>query len=244
VNRVVIFGATSAIAEATARRFAQAGDVLFLAGRSRSRLDAIADDLRVRGASSVDVGAFDALDADSGQLVSSAAGTLGGIDIALIAHGILPDQQEAKTDLELVRRSLEINTVSALCLMTCLAEYFEKEGCGTLAVISSVAGDRGRASNYLYGAAKAAVSHFAEGLRCRFAGTGVRVVNIKPGFVDTPMTAGFAKGALWASPDAVAGKIHEAILAGKGVAYVPWFWRWIMLVIRLIPDWLFRRLPL
>ena len=244
MNRVLIVGATSAIAEAAARCFARAGDALFLAGRSLSRLDAVADDLRIRGASRVGVGAFDALDADSRDLVSSAADALGGIDIALIAHGTLPDPQAAGTDPELVRRTLEINTVSTLCLMTRLADYFEREGSGTLAVISSVAGDRGRASNYLYGAAKAAVSHFAEGLQCRFAGTGVRVVTIKPGFVDTPMTAGFAKGVLWASPDQVAGKIHRAILAGKSVVYVPWFWRWIMLVIRLLPDWLFRRLPL
>ena len=106
------------------------------------------------------------------------------------------------------------------------------------------AGDRGRRSNYVYGAAKTAIDHFAEGLRCRFAGTNVRIVTIKPGFVDTPMTAEFRKGFLWASPEAVAASIHSAVLRGREVVYVPWFWRWIMLVIRTIPGWLFKRLPL
>lgn len=245
MKRVVIFGASSAIAEATARHFATAGDSLLLVGRSRSRLDCIADDLRVRGAGTVGVEVLDALDLD-GQpsVIERAAEFLGGIDVALIAYGTLPDQQAAESDVALVRQTLEINAVSILCLMSRLAAYLQREGAGTLAVISSVAGDRGRASNYLYGAAKAAINHYAEGLRCRFAGSDVRIVTIKPGFVDTPMTAHFDKGILWASADAVATKIHAAVLSGRDVVYVPWFWRWIMLVIRLIPGWLFKRLPL
>lgn len=245
MNRVAIFGATSAIAEATARRFAAAGDSLFLVGRSRSRLESVADDLRVRGAAGVGVDLLDALDIDGQpETLQHAVEFLGGIDIALICHGTLPDQVSAESDVALVHESLEINAVSVLCLMTLLADFMQQAGGGRLAVISSVAGDRGRASNYLYGAAKAAISHYAEGLQCRFAGSDVRVINIKPGFVDTPMTAHFNKGLLWASPETVAKKIHAAILSGRELVYVPWFWRWIMLVIRLIPRWLFKRLPL
>lgn len=245
MSRVVIFGATSAIAEATARRFAAAGDSLVLVGRSRSRLESVADDLRVRGATTVGVELLDALDIDSqSNVLQRATDALGGIDVALIAFGTLPDQKAAESDVALVRQALEINAVSTLCLMNRLAACLAQAGTGTLAVISSVAGDRGRRSNYVYGAAKAAISHYAEGLRCRFAGTDVRVVTIKPGFVDTPMTAEFDKGLLWASPDAVGKKIHAAVVSGRDVVYVPWFWRWIMLVIRLIPGWLFKRLPL
>ena len=245
MRRVLIFGATSAIVEATARRFADAGDALFLVGRSESRLQAVADDLLVRGAARTEIAVLDALDFErQEQVVAAAADFLGGIDMVLIGYGTLPDQQAAEADAELVRQSLEINAVSTLCLMTRLANELERAGSGTMAVISSVAGDRGRRSNYVYGAAKTSIDHFADGLRCRFAGSNVRIVTIKPGFVDTPMTAEFRKGFLWASPKAVAAGIHSAMLRGREVVYVPWFWRWIMFAIRIIPGWLFRRLPL
>jgi short-subunit dehydrogenase len=245
MNRVLVFGATSAIVEATARRFAAEGDALFLVGRSEKRLKSIAEDLQLRGAANVAIAVLEATDFDRHEeTVTGAASVLGGIDLALIGYGTLPDQKLAETDPDLVRRCLEVNATSTLCLMTHLAKYFEKTGAGTIAVISSVAGDRGRASNYLYGSGKAAVSHYAQGLRCRLAPLGIRVVTIKPGFVDTPMTAQFRKGFLWATPDAVAKSVHSAIVSGRDIAYVPWFWRWIMLVIRLIPESIFKRLPL
>ncbi len=245
MSRVLLLGATSAIVEAVARRFASTGDSLFLVGRSEDRLALVAEDMRIRGAAKVDVGILEATDLDSQSgTVRQAVESLGGIDVALIGYGTLPDQVAANSDVGLVRQSLEINAVSTLCLMTHLGQYFEETGAGTLAVISSVAGDRGRASNYLYGSAKAAISHYAQGLRCRFAKSAVRVVTIKPGFVDTPMTAGFTKGILWAKPESVARTIHRAILSGREIVYVPWIWRWIMLVIRIIPERVFKRLPL
>ncbi|UCC15485.1 MAG: SDR family oxidoreductase [Gammaproteobacteria bacterium] len=245
MNRVLIFGATSAIVEATARCFANAGDALFLVGRSQARLGSVADDLRVRGASKVDMATLDAIDMDrQGEVVSRAVEFLGGLDVALIGYGVLPDQTSAESDPAIVRETMEVNSVSTLCLMTHLTAILEAADTGTLAVISSVAADRGRASNYLYGSSKAAIDHYAQGLRCRLSGTGVRVVTIKPGLVDTPMTANFTKGALWARPELVAKKIYSGMKSGPEVIYVPWFWRWIMLAIRMIPERIFRRMPL
>jgi short-subunit dehydrogenase len=144
-----------------------------------------------------------------------------------------------------MRREFDINAVSTLALLTLLANRLEAQKHGTLAVISSVAGDRGRQSNYVYGAAKAAVTTFLGGLRQRLVKSGVAVLTIKPGFVDTPMTATIAnKGALWAQPDRVAVGIVQAIDRRRNIVYLPWFWRWIMLVIRHIPEALFKHLKL
>lgn len=245
MKRVLIIGATSAIVEATARQFASNGDSIFLVGRSESKLASVGADLKVRGAGKVGTAILEAMDFNrQAEIVERAASFLGGIDVALIGYGTLPDQEAANSDAALVRRAMDVNAVSTVCLMTHLAEFFEGARAGTLAVISSVAGDRGRASNYVYGSAKAAVSHYAQGLRCRLASSGVRVVTIKPGFVDTPMTAQFSKGMLWATPESVAKRIHSSILAGGDIVYVPWFWKWIMTVIRIIPERLFKRLPL
>jgi len=245
MNRVLIFGASSAIVEATARHFATAGDALFLVGRSRAKLDSVADDLQVRGADRTEIAILDAGDVDGQkEVIAQALECLGGVDIAIIGYGILPDQASAEPHPELDRQTLEINAISTVCLMARLAMILERAGSGALAVISSVAGDRGRASNYLYGASKATIDHYAEGLRCRLSGSGVRVVTIKPGLVDTPMTADFAKGALWARPETVAKRIYAGLLSGPEVLYVPWFWRWIMLGLRMIPERIFKRLPL
>ena len=147
--------------------------------------------------------------------------------------------------MEALRREFDINAISTMALLTLLANRFKAQGHGTLAVISSVAGDRGRQSNYVYGSAKAAVSTFLGGLRQRLARANVQVLTIKPGFVDTPMTAGIAnKGALWAQPDRIAAGIVRAIDRGRSVVYLPWFWELIMLVIKHIPEPIFKRLKL
>ncbi len=240
--RVLIVGATSAIAEAVARRYAAEGAALFLAARRTDRAAAIADDLRVRGAAVVTVGAYDATVPDTADaLVAAAWETLGGIDVALIAHGSLPDQPACAASAALTRQALEINVLSVIDLLTLLANRMASVGHGTLAVIGSVAGDRGRQSNYVYGAAKGCLAIFMQGLAHRLVPAGVRVLTIKPGFVDTPMTAAFPKGPLWASPQTVARDIQRAIERGAQVLYTPWFWRWIMLVIRLIPTSIFQR---
>jgi decaprenylphospho-beta-D-erythro-pentofuranosid-2-ulose 2-reductase len=245
MTKVLIIGAGSAIAEATARCFAADGGTLHLIGRKSERLEVISQDLRVRGAAAVTVGVLDvdALTAHAAAL-DAAEQALGGIDVALIAHGTLPDQPECAASTEVALREFHTNAVATIALMNALAQRLERQGQGTLAVISSVAGDRGRQSNYLYGSAKAAVSTYAAGLRNRLYPRGIQVVTIKPGFVDTPMTAAFKKGALWATPASVGQRIHAAIQQRRDVVYVPGFWRLIMLVIRSIPEFLFKRLKL
>lgn len=245
MRRILIMGATSAIAEATAREFAALGAALFLVGRDSARLSAIADDLRLRGASQVDMQVMDAraLD-DYPQLVDAASACLGGLDTALIAHGTLSDQAAAQASIALLDDEFRVNALSQMALCTVLGNRFEAQGHGCIAVISSVAGDRGRQSNYVYGAAKAAVTAFTSGLRQRLHLKGVVVLTIKPGFVDTPMTAAFRKGPLWATPAQVARAIVRAIQQRRAVLYTPWFWWPIMLIIRHLPEALFRRLRL
>jgi short-subunit dehydrogenase len=245
MRRLVIFGGTSAIAEATAREFARRGDSIFLVGRSRERLQAIADDLKIRGASCVGVSTQDLRDLSTyGALLDQAQSALGGLDAALIAHGTLSDQRACEASTDLLSNEFQTNAISVIGLCAHLANRFEAQKCGVIAVISSVAGDRGRRSNYVYGSAKAAVSAFTSGLRQRLRSSGVFVVTIKPGFVDTPMTAAFKKGLLWASPASVAKDIVAAMIKGTPVVYTPGFWRPIMWIIRSIPEFVFRRLSL
>jgi short-subunit dehydrogenase len=241
-RRVAIFGATSAIAQAVARRMAARGDALVLVGRDTQRLDAVAADLTVRGAPAAHTLAADLTDASHhSDLVRQAWAALGGLDVALIAYGYLGSQREAESSRAELAAILDTNFASAASLAMHLASEFEKQGSGTLAAIGSVAGDRGRQSNYAYGAAKGGLAIFLDGLRHRLASRGVRVVTLKPGFIDTPMTRDFPKGLLWASPESAAACIVAAIDRGASVAYVPGFWRAIMLVIRSLPEWLLFR---
>lgn len=243
MNRILIIGATSAIAEAVAREFAQQGSALFLVARREQPLRTIADDLGVRGASKVGYAVMDVNHLDQHvATLSKATDFLGGLDAALIAHGTLSDQAACQQSVDRLLQEFQTNALSVMALSTLLASQFEKQRNGMLAVISSVAGDRGRGSNYVYGAAKAAVSAFLSGLRQRLLPLGVHVLTIKPGFVDTPMTATFKKGALWATPAQVGAAIHRAMLSRKPVLYTPWFWWGIMTIIKSIPERVFMRL--
>ncbi len=245
MRRILVMGAGSAIAEATAREFARRGDALFLVGRNAQRLQAIADDLKVRGARSAQIAVLDARDmAAFPAMLDDAERTMGGLDAALIAHGILPDQVSCQNAVDPLIDQFEVNALSVMALCTHLAARFEGRGAGVIAVLSSVAGDRGRQSNYAYGAAKAAINAFTSGLRQRLYAKNVKVVTVKPGFVDTPMTASFKKGLLWASPQSVGRSIARAMIRGTPVVYVPWFWRPIMLIIRVVPETVFQRLRL
>ncbi|HYE96470.1 MAG TPA: SDR family oxidoreductase [Rubricoccaceae bacterium] len=242
----LIVGATSAIAHETARRFAAEGAALFLAARSPEKLEAVAADLRARGAARVETAPFDA-DGLSAQdtLVEAVCGAFpDGLDVALVAYGTLPDQPAMEADADAAAAAFQTNATSVIALLTRLANLMEKQGRGTLGVISSVAGDRGRPSNYVYGAAKGAVSLFSQGLRARLSKKGVRVVTIKPGFVDTPMTAHLPKNALFADPADVGAKVHRALTKGGDVVYVPGFWRPIMAAVRAVPERVFKRLKL
>ena len=245
MRKVLIIGATSAIAEATARILATRGDALYLVARNQARLEAIAADLAVRGSPRVSSEVLDANDLSGHEaMLERAAIFLGGYDTVLMAHGTLSDQKACETDVELTLREINTNGVSVIALLTRVANRLAAQRSGTIAVISSVAGDRGRASNYVYGSAKALVTAFLSGLRQRLAKVGVSVVTIKPGLIDTPMTAAFPKGPLWARPETVARGIVKAIDRGSNTVYLPGFWRPIMLLIRAIPDRAFLRMSL
>ncbi len=243
MKRVLILGANSAIAAAVARIYANDGAALYLIGRDTSKLAATEHDVKVRGASIVVTIAADLVDtAKHDDLIKEAATALGGLDVVLIAHGELGIQSDLQASVPKTLGIIASNFLSQVSLLTLLANYFEAQKSGSIAVITSVAGDRGRKSNYVYGAAKGGLCVFLSGLRNRLSASGVSVVDIRPGFVDTPMTASYKKGLLWAKPDQVAKVIVESIKAGRDIVYVPWFWRWIMLVIRSIPEWKFKRM--
>ena len=246
MHNVLVFGATSAIAHATARRLVERGCQVFAVGRNEDKLAAVLADLRVRGGPGRNIAGVRAdLDdlASYGALYAAAKQELGSIDVVLIAHGSLPDQKACEASPEALLAALHTNATSAIVLASMAAEHVADGG--TIAAIGSVAGDRGRQSNYVYGAAKGMLALFLQGLRNRLAGRGIQVLTIKPGFVDTPMTAGFErKGLLWASPDRVAAGIVRAIERRRDVVYLPWFWRPIMLVIQHVPERVFKRLSL
>jgi short-subunit dehydrogenase len=244
-GRVLALGATSAIAEATLRQLANAGAHLVLVGRDAEKLNAVRDDLLTRGAASATVYIADFNDtAAHPALLEQAAQTLGAIELALIAYGVLGDQEEAQADYAAAELILQTNFLSAVSLITWLANYFEANRRGVLAVISSVAGDRGRKSNYVYGASKGGLNIFLDGVRNRIDRAGVHVLTIKPGFVATPMTAHLPKNALFAEPSTVARGILRAIERGKDVVYIPRFWALIMLIIRCVPRRVFKKMNL
>lgn len=243
-RKIVIIGATSSIAEHCARAWleTEAADVTLI-GRDPSRLEPVAADLAVRSpASHIRVRAGDLMDPVFVQTSVQTVADEGGVDIALIAHGHLPDQQGCQQDLRQCADALMINAVSPVLWAQALSMSMERLGRGTLIVIGSVAGDRGRKSNYVYGAAKGLVERCVEGMQHRFANTGVRVVLVKPGPTDTPMTAALKRqGARLAPVKVVADAIVRGATRGSPVIYAPGLWRWIMLVIRLLPRTLFHR---
>ncbi|MGB3809094.1 MAG: SDR family NAD(P)-dependent oxidoreductase [Parvibaculum sp.] len=242
--RIAIFGATSGIAEAAARNFAKEGAAFFLVARDETALADMASDLKVRGAAAVETHVADLADlAALPPLCETAKQVLGMIDVALIAHGVLPDQQVCETSAEATLDVLRINTLSPASLMIHIGSILSAQKSGSLVVISSVAGDRGRPSNYIYGASKALLSVIGEGMALKLAANGVKVLVVKPGFVDTKMTAAFPKGPLWASAADVGGAIAAAVKAGKsGTIYTPGWWRLVMLIIKFAPGFLVRRL--
>ncbi|MEX0618980.1 MAG: SDR family oxidoreductase [Pseudohongiellaceae bacterium] len=245
MQRVLIAGAVSAIAKEVARLYASDGAQLFLVGRDSAKLKHLADDLTIRGASGVGFSTADLTHfAEHDSILEEARTFLDEIDIALICHGSLPDQQACEKSFKLTQQEININGLSVISLLTLLSRIFASQGKGTIAVITSVAGDRGRRSNYVYGSAKAMVSTYLQGLRGSLLPFNVHVVDIRPGFVDTPMTAGMKKGPLWVSPQRIARIIIKAVSRRKHTVYAPFFWRYIMFVVRIIPEFLFKRLKL
>lgn len=243
--KIVVIGATSGIAQECCQQWAKRGDQLFLVARHTERLNTLAQDIAVRSGQSCGQFVMD-VTAESlfSECVAQAKQFLGHIDIVLLAHGVLPDQANCEASFQAFNQQFQINALSVMDLCLLFANEFEQQGHGDIAVISSVAGDRGRQSNYAYGAAKAAVSTFLQGLGNRMHKKGVNVLTIKPGFVDTPMIADMKKGFLVANAKPVAKAIVQAIDKKKAILYVPWFWWGIMKIIKSIPERIFKRLSL
>ncbi|SFS06333.1 Short-chain dehydrogenase [Granulicella pectinivorans] len=244
-KKILVLGATSGIAEATCRLWAAEGAALFLVARNEEKLAAVAADLKVRGASYIGTAVADLDDTDQHPaLLAHAINSLAGMDIAYLAHGILGDQTAAEQDFATAAQIIHTNFVSPVSLLTWLANYCVQRKSGVLAVISSVAGDRGRKSNYLYGSSKAGLTAFLAGLRNRIDREGVTVLTIKPGPIKTAMTATMKGAEKFADVNQTAKTIAGAIAAKKDNLYVPFQWQPIMFVIRNIPDRIFKKLNL
>ncbi len=245
---MVLVGASSAVAVSLARRLATRGWSLHLLGRDSWRLEELAADLRVRGATSVSCGEFDAADVMGipDVFAAAVAALPGSLDGVIVCHGLLPDEAGRLPDAAEIRATIDVNFTSVAVFLSLAAEVLAARRRGFLAAISSVAGDRGRQSNFCYGSAKAGLTAWLSGLRNRLHAAGIRVLTIKPGVIDSPMTAGLAVGpkALMTTPDVVAADIERSILRGRDVIYTPWFWRPIMAIIRAIPEPVFKRLKL
>ncbi len=240
---IVIIGATSAIAEHCARLWVQQPVDLVLVGREDARLQAVADDLRVRSPQSTI--AVRQADFHAPSAIAALATELAQrrIDIVLVAHGNLPEQHACEQGLDAARDALLVNGVSPVLFAEAFAAQLERQQHGTLAVIGSVAGDRGRKSNYVYGAAKGLVDRYLQGLQHRFGRSAVKVVLVKPGPTATPMTAHLSPRGL-APVDAVARRIVAGIAAGKPVVYAPAKWWLVMMVIRHLPRFVFNKLDI
>jgi decaprenylphospho-beta-D-erythro-pentofuranosid-2-ulose 2-reductase len=242
---VLVFGANSAICHEVLKLYALEGANFFLVGRNQEKLQAVSTDLVARGGAVLGVASYDFNEWQKHDaIVMQARQSMGKIDVALVAHGTLPDQSKSETSSALVKSCMDDNFVSVAIIAQAVAQQLAQQTSGTLAVVSSVAGDRGRKSNYTYGAAKAGIDTLLQGLQGRFSGSHVKIVNIKPGMVISPMTSEMRHSAIWSTPERVAPGIYQAIAKGAKVYYVPGYWRLIMLIIRLLPTAILAKLPI
>jgi len=246
MGRVMVLGATSSIARAVAQEFAAHGHSLLLGGRDQRELSTLASDLAIRCGVNVATLTLDVLNfADHEAALRSWLDLEGDtLDGVVLCVGYLGDQAAAQADFAEARQIIETNLTGCVSVLNFIANEFESRRSGFICALCSVAGDRGRQSNYLYGAAKGGLAIYLAGLRNRLSRSNVRVITVKPGFVDTAMTFGRSGLFLVASPERVASAVYKAIRQGKDIAYVPWFWRPIMFLIRLIPESVFKRMRL
>lgn len=245
-KRIAIIGATSSIAEHCARIWAQQGPIeLILVGRDQKKLEVVSADLLVRSPNTkIEIATTDFIDPNAIQKIVDSLFVISPIDIALIAHGTLPEQHDCQSNLILNYSTLEINGVSPTLYMEAFAQHMAKLNKGSIAIIGSVAGDRGRKSNYVYGAAKGLVTRYAQGLQHRFANTNVCITLIKPGPTNTPMTAAMQSSEKFATAEDVAKLITAGIDAKKTVIYAPAKWWLIMMIIRHLPGIIFNKLDI
>ncbi len=243
---VLILGANAGIGRALATEFALHNYDLILAGRDLEELEALASDLSLRynvstRAERVDVIDIDHLESALEACIKPATDSLEG---AVLCTGYLGDPESSKKDLNEARRILDTNFTGSALALNVLANHFELRRKGFICALSSVAGDRGRQSNYLYGSAKGGLTIFLQGLRNRLYHNGVHVITVKPGFVDTRMVFGKPKLPLVATPERVARDIYRAVQQRKNVVYVPWFWQIIMSIVGAIPEGIFKKLKM
>lgn len=251
MQNFLIFGATSAIAIELTRLLAERKANVVLVGRDHEKLTAVAGDIGVRQGNVAGIITADLAETKRhNALFAEAEEMLGTIDCVVIAHGTLPEQERANSDPDYALQHFAVNATSVISLGLRAAVVLERQSAadkrseGMIVVIGSVAGERGRQSNYLYGGAKGAVNTFFQGLRNRLFHKGIHVVTVKPGFVDTPMTAHLPKNFLFASPSKVATDILHAMDKRRDIVFTPWFWRWILLIVRLVPERIFKKLTL
>lgn len=238
--RVLMIGATSAVATAVAQRFAARGDRIYCLARSETRMAAVAATL---GDAFQGSDCFDFNDTSRAPTaIAQAAAALGGIDVAFFAHGDLLDQLASERDFAVARATFETNLLSVIALLLPVTAVMEQQRSGKIAIITSVAGERGRPRNYTYGAAKGGLAIYLQGLRSRLWGSGVEIYTFKMGPVDTPMTVDHPKNFSFATVDAVADRMVQALGRRRYQVYVPGYWRWVMLGVRNLPEWLFQRL--
>tara|TARA_B100000989_G_scaffold299003_1_gene291843 strand:- start:3173 stop:3910 length:738 start_codon:yes stop_codon:yes gene_type:complete len=244
--KIVIAGANSTIAKSCIKLWAKKGSELFLIGRKSSEMQAVSEQALKDGAREVSFFELDFLDFSANQNTLKAAinEKFQHIDLVFICYGTLPDQKGSLFDVNLLVEAVKVNGLSTILVSSFFGELLREQGFGKLAVVSSVAGDRGRSSNYIYGASKSLVSTFLSGMLQDLHSSGVSVLDIKPGFIDTKMTRNFNKSMIWISPDRAAKDICKSINKNKSVIYIPWFWRYIMMIIRNLPNFIFKRLKI
>ncbi len=243
--KIIIIGATSAIARSTARLYAEQNSQIFLVGRDERRLRELKADLELRGANSIENLTLDITNINEhANVINKSIQFLGHIDIAIICHGSLPDQKKCESNFREIEKAININGLTTISFCTEISKQLELQKAGTLAVITSVAGDRGRQPNFIYGAAKSMVSTYLQGLRGKLLPFDVHVIDIKPGLVDSPMTAKFEKGALWSTPELVAIDIVSGIKKKRHTIYTPSYWRFIMAAVCSIPEVIFKKMKI
>ncbi len=242
MKKILVLGGYSAISQAVLELLAKEEVILYLVGRDIQKLEIVRDHLNSIGRSQVYIEAMDLNKIEEHRaLLERATKQMNGLDLLFVCYGVLPNQKNLEQEPEKALDNYFTNAFSTINFVSLVANYFESKGKGTIAVVTSVAGERGRKSNYFYGSAKSCVDAFLEGLRHRLFNKGIKVVTIKPGIVDTPMTANLERKTLMAKPERVAQDIVKAFEGRKAVVYTPWIWRYIMLIVKLLPRGIFYR---
>lgn len=239
--KVLIIGATSAVAQHFAQLRTQQGDQVYLIARNQDKLQQVSQSL---GDLVLGSECFNFTETELAQnAIEKAQRTLGQIDVVLFAHGLLPNQAQTETELEAMLQTFSVNLVSVIALLNPLHRILQAQASAAkIAVITSVAGDRGRPRNFSYGAAKGALGLYLEGLRSKYINSGIELYNIKLGPTDTPMTVDHEKNGTFITAEKAAKLINKSLSRRNYTVYVPGFWRWIMLAVKLMPEWLFQRL--